>query len=542
MENKEANPFREILSSCHLGKNEDGNLRGHIDGTITGYSDMPNNPTPEEVVVFRRKPDYMARCRQQTINILGLEGGRPYVNARLSRYSGESEIDWVGGDRPDGSTSTGRLQQTHSFPYLGRIAGKVNQHVFQTPPKREGANEDVLSDITRDGKSINDLMRMVSSYTFAAGWCWIGVDAPPMKEDGTGYTVAEKEAMKIRPYWQFYSPLDVLDWYFDEKGELEWIKTQRIEYDDRDPSAQPTPKRVISLWEKGKVTEYTIREKQDRRYATGRRIQTDVEEIPLTKNNGQPLDVVPFVLCGETGMAPIPFDDLESINRTIMDLGSVDRANYFNAVYPQLVLPASVMQRSLQDGYGKSVTEVAKLILGFKYPITLEKDDPEPKYLMPDAAAIGTIAERVNGLKHDLFEVVGMALEQSSRQVASAEAKAWDFLDVAAVMASRAQLLEEIETKVVQVSMAWDDSFEGWEPEYNRDFDIGDFKSEIEAIVMAGNMNVPPEVSKEVVKKLVDRLDRIGSPLTDEEKAEVYESIEAWNPDAFIETLAIPEP
>lgn len=538
---EDTNNFAEILSGCSLNDGPKNSLRGHIDGTITGDTGLPLNPTKEEIIAYRKHPHLVARETQICINSLGLEGGRPYVNARLSRYAGENEIDWIGGKRPDGSSSTGRLQQTHSFPYLGRIAGKINQHVFQTAPVREDADEAVTKDITRDGKTVNDLMRQVSDHLFATAWCWIGIDAPARKDDGTQYTQKEKEDNKIRPYWQFYSPLSVLDWYFDDQGELMWIKTQRIEYDDSNPATLPEPKHVISLWEMGKVTEYTIVERKDGRYSSGKRVTITTDEIPLTKSNGQPLDVIPFVLCGETSAKPIKFDDLESINRTIMDLGSVDRANYFNTVYPQLILPASVMNRAMQDGYARSVTDVARLLLGFKYPILLDKDDPTPQYLMPDASTIGSIATRIDGLKRDMFEVVGMALEQGSRQVASAEAKAWDFLDVAAVMSEMAELLEAIETKAVDITKRWDDGFQEWTPKYNRDFDIGDFYQEIQAIVMAGNMNVPTEVSKEIVKKLVDRLDRIGAKMTAEEKEALTDAISAWEPDSNL-NLALPEP
>ena len=220
----ENDSFQDILSSCHMYDDRDTYKRGYIDGTIVSDDEMPDNPTPEEVVIYRKKPELQMRERQLIINMLGLAGGRPYVNSRLSRYAGENEIDWCGGDRPDGSSSTGRLQQTHAFPYLGRIAGKINQHVFQEEPEREGANEDVLKDITRDGMSVNDLMRKVSNYLLSTKWCWIGIDAPPRKEDGTQYTVEEKEAGKIRPYWQLYKPTDVMDWHFNDVGELEWLK------------------------------------------------------------------------------------------------------------------------------------------------------------------------------------------------------------------------------------------------------------------------------------------------------------------------------
>ena len=533
--------YAVYLSKCHLNQDSGESLRGYMDGTISNYDGMPNNPTPEEIIIYREKPCYSKRKRQLAINKLGLEGGRPYVEARLSRFAGETKIDWVGGCRPDGSESTGRLQQTHAFPYLARIAGKINQYVFSTEPQREGANVDVLKDITRDGRAINDLMREVSDLDFSCAWCWIGVDAPARKPDGTQYTQAEKEAQKIRPYWQVYHALDVLDWKFDEQGELIWLKSQRWEYEDSNPATLPKAQRVITLWERGKATEFRITERKDGRYRGGSKVQIDTEEFPLTDNLGRLMTKVPFVMIGNASARPIAFDDLESINRTIMDLGSVDRANIFNSVYAQLVLPASLMTRMQSESYTNAAEELGKLVLGYKYPILMEEGDPEPKYLMPDASSLEVIPKRVQELKSDLFEVVGLALEQQSRQVASAEAKAWDFLDVAAVMTARAELLEDAERKAVNLSVAWDDTFEAWEPKYNRDFDVGDFQAEIAAIVMAGNMSVPDSVSKMLTRKLVQRADRIGSQLTPEELEVILDDIESWTPGSM-NLLATPEP
>lgn len=531
----------DILRSCRLNTQPDGGMRGNLDGSIT-IDGMPHKATPDEVIVYREKPAYHTRKTQIQINLLGLEGGRQYVNTRLSRFAGETEIDWIGGKRPDGSVSTGRLQQTHAFPYLGRIASKINQYVFNVPPARADADQEIVKDITRDGQSVNDIMREVSSLSFACGWCWVGIDAPARKDDGTQYSQAEKEEKKIRPYWSVYNPLDVMDWHFDERGELAWIKTRRISYDDSIPTTNPTQKQVITLWEKGKATEFWVEKSPDLRFTTGMRVKIRKVEIPLTDSKGKAMTVVPFVLAGTPSSKSVPFDDLESINRTIMDLGSVDRANFFNTNYPQLVLPASLLQRSVQDGYAKNAADVGKLILGFKYPIMLDKDDPEPKYLTPNASNLKEGSERVSSLKRELFEVVGLALEQGSRQVASAEAKAWDFLDVASVMSARAELLEEVEVKILKIMQAWDKSFEPWEPKYNRDFDLGNFKDEIAALIMAGNTPMPVELSRELLKKLVDRLDRIGSSIGEEAKIAIMKAIETFDPDAVLNNLALPTP
>ena len=96
------------LQNCKLHKH-DNTLRDFLNGTTDDK--MPSNPTPEEVVYYREKPVLQKRERQLTINQLGMNGGRPYVEARLSRFAAETEIDWCGGTRPDGSSATGRLQQ-----------------------------------------------------------------------------------------------------------------------------------------------------------------------------------------------------------------------------------------------------------------------------------------------------------------------------------------------------------------------------------------------------------------------------------------------
>ena len=516
-------------------------LKSYLDGCTlnaspSGFADssgsMPLNPTTEDVIIFHRNDVYKARQRQITINLLGLDGGRPYVNARLSRYSGETEIDWVGGSRPDGSKSTGRLQQTHAFPYLGRINGKINQYVFQTPPERDGSDDDVVKDISRDSKSVNDIMREVSGLTFAAGWCWIMIDAPSPKEDGDDFTIAEKDAGKIRPYWKVLSPLDVLDWSFNDRGELDWVKTQSFEKDDSNPFVISSTKRVVKLWTRGMCTKYTIIEKKDGRRRNGLHTQVEVEEIPLKDDKNNPLKVVPFVLCGDISDKPQAFDDLESINRTIMDLGSVSRANYFNCNYPQMVLPKSLTQSTMQNGYN-NITEGIRLMLGFKYPIMLDKDDVAPSYLTPDSASLSGGAEIVIQLKRELFEVVGMSVESNSKQVASAEAKAWDFQDVSAVMQSRAETLEDAERRAVAISVAWDSGFQSWESKYNRQFDVGSFKDELATLITASNANLPDGIMRMIANKVVDRLDRIGSPTDPEILKVLQEEVANWNPNDF---------
>jgi hypothetical protein len=465
----------------------------------------------------RKNHIYAERESQMRINALAMQGGREYVKKRLSRFSGESKIDWEGGTRPDGITVTGRRQQSHCFPYPRRIADKINQYVFSEEPEREGIDDAVLMDASADGKSMNDLMRDANDWITSCGWCWLGVDAPAV--DGQ-VSQAQKDAAKIRPYVQVYSPLSVVDWKFSSIGGLEWLITESEYYESTTPDACDTEYKVRRIWTAGMVRTVKMQEVE------GKMTAVSDSEQPISYSG------VPFVLVGKLCEEGHPFDDIESVNRTIMDLESVNRANFFKQCYPQMVLPVSVVQNA-QDAYSSQGLGVTELIVGMNYPILVSKDDPAPFYLMPSASDLGAIRTELESLKRNMFDSVGLMLANESRQVASAEAKAWDFQDIAQVMSARAEILEDAENKVAEIINEWDSSISAWAAVYNRDFDVGDFNQEMQALIMTVNTSMPAEMYRMVLNKILDRMDRLGSALTPKQKQAVQDAIAEYEPNAI---------
>lgn len=472
---------------------------------------------PKAVELSRINHALQARYDQIETNIMGLAGGRDYVRRRLSRFSGECKIDWEGGRRADGVMVTGRRQQSHSFPYLRRIADKISQYVFSQCPSRDGIDEQFEVDASSDGRSLNLLMKQVNDYLTACGWCWIGIDSPPLDKQ---VSVAEKKAKKLRPYWEIYSPLSVKDWKFDGRGGIEWLITEGNQIEAGDVTQPEQDFRVRRIWTPGEVR--TVKMKLERNEWRVKSDETRKLSFPG----------VPFVLVGHITTGGHPFDDIESINRTIMDLESVNRANFFKRCYPQTVLPESCI-RNMADTYKMSAGSASDLIVGMNYPILISKDDPSPFYLMPSGSDMAAIRNELESLKRNMFESVGLLLANESRQVASAESKAWDFLDVAQVMMARADLLEDAELKAAQMTNAWDNTVSEWTPVYNRDFDVGDFQQEINALVMAANVPMPKEATRIVLQKLIDRVDRVGASLTDDQRRVVQDAIEEFDPTAL---------
>jgi hypothetical protein len=220
-----------------------------------------------------------------------------------------------------------------------------------------------------------------------------------------------------------------------------------------------------------------------------------------------------------------------------MDLESANRSNFFHCVFPQPYVPASLLD-TVKQQFEVSADTAVSMIFGQGYPILLNQGDPTPGYMMPDAAATGTIREELKALKGELFDSVGLMLQQETRQVASAEAKAWDYLDVSQVMRERAELLEDAEIKAVKIMTMWDPTIKPWVPSYNRAFDVGSFKDEIEAITKALAVSMPDELTRFFLSKLFERAKKIGQTnLSEKDDKAIADAIQLFAPASFMEAM-----
>lgn len=473
---------------------------------------MPLSEKELEILASRENQVYSIRKPNLLTNILGWHGGKEYVLARLSRFPGESTYEWDGGTRTDGSKFDGRKDVSHVIPYLNRIVTKINQYVFGQAPKREGVDADIQSDISLTGESINELMSEINSYLTVCGWAWIGIDAPVI-DMGLQLSQAEKETLKVRPYWCSYSPLQVVDWHFAKDGELEWVITEGFDYVANDPIKAPVNVKYRKLWEKGRVTKFFYKNDSNKIE------RTEVYNLSYT-------DKVPFVLVGKISPEPYAFDNLESINKTIMDLESCNRQNFYNSVFPQLKLPVSVLDNVTQK-FNVTAEQAVTMICGLQYPILMSENDKDPGYIMPDASAIGTMREELGKLKQELFLSTGLMLQQDTRQVASAESKAWDYLDITMVIKERARILQEAEEKAIIISNAWDSDFPAYTVQYNTDFAIGNFKQDMEALILANGVQTTPELKKLIAKRIFELIKQNGSSIDANVEQVILDSIES---------------
>jgi hypothetical protein len=190
------------------------------------------------------------------------------------------------------------------------------------------------------------------------------------------------------------------------------------------------------------------------------------------------------------------FDDVERVQRAIMDLHSSLHTSIYRAIFPLLVTGQAMLQAMSAQGIN-GAEAVAKI--GTGHPIVEGPDESGvTRWLSGAAADLPFIRAEIDRLSSELYEIVGLAMATPTRQVASAEAKEWDHLDVQAVLAERAGILETAERAAVVLSTKLGGPvFAPYEASYSRKFDVTDFASDIAAIVETQAMaSVPPSGEK----------------------------------------------
>jgi len=457
-----------------------------------------------DIIATRRHKILGVRLAQITNNLLARAGGRPYIDFRLHRAPNESDRSWVGSVT---DCIVGRRDRAYLINDAGRIAQKINDHLFSEDAKRDGVNDDWVNDITATGLSIRQFWQQVSAVFSAGQWVWLQADrgAPEVDPD-TGQkkmrSIARKEAVGDRVYWNIWNATEVVDWRFDSNGNLLWLLTQEATYDNTDPYSEVKEDTIRTLWNPGCWKRFTLKDGKASEIANG--------TISAA--------VVPFICLGIPSTDPWWFDDVEMIQAALMNLESLNFENLVQTVFPQLVVPASVpeniearlVERKMKDGQVAEL--VRELIRGLEYPFTETPDDNGiTRYLIPSNAELKTIPENQDRLRRYLFDMVGLAMfTRESRQVQSADAKQWDHLDVEATLKNRALLLQDAEKKMVDLSMKLDTGFKSYDAIWPQSFSIPNTTEDVDALTKLGNfIDLPPSIEKEIRKVVLHLLNEI---------------------------------
>lgn len=470
-------------------------------------------------ILTTRKHDYIAeREKQLRRNALAVNGGRPYIDERLWRAPNETDVSWNG---DPARCIVGRRERASLVNDCGRVASKINQYIFKSAVTRDGIGEAFEKNCTGDGQSIGQFMADVCTSITYGGWCWIQIDRAPLAigEDGSPVelTLDDKTGIRLIKW----DAVDVPDWRLNAAGQIEWLLTRSSIYDNSDPR-QPTRKGTIT-------TLYELIEGHV--YVTEEAEGVDVEcrqrvEIPGMK-------AIPFVLVGKPSNRAWWFDDLENIQAQNLNLDSSHNETLMESVYPQMVLPMSLVNsletKLLEDGINgeKVLTLVRELTVGRRTPVIESGEDKGISRYIAPGGDLKLLTDEITRKRSLLFDIAGLALmNRETRQVQTAEAKAFDQLDTSSTLGNRAMLLQEAEKRIVDMAKVFDPTFEAWDPVYPCKFDVVDVAALSQAVTMILNLpDIPPKLMKVALKCTAKILKEIAA-VSEDELEEVNEAID----------------
>ena len=488
-------------------------------------------------ITTRKNPVYVLRFEQNLRNRLAIDGGKPYIEARLQRAPNETDVSWLGSD--DGVV--GRKDRACLVNDAGRIANKINQYLFKTPAVRKGADDEFTANVTGDGKTVAQFMEDVSTALTASGWCWMQVDRNPQEFDEfgnpIGYTLETAKANPVK--WRLWEALDITDWHIDEDGEIRWLITHSMKRVDGDPMKEARDVEIYTLYHKEEDGNVYVTEKATR----------NCPGLILRQRQVIPgLERVPFVLVGRISARPWWFDDVEMIQCQILNLDSLHNETLTNGVYPQLIVPYSLLQSLDVDlklekvGHKERIKVQRELIKGRSNPLFEDAEDRgTTRYIQPNAGDLAQIVNETGRKRGLLFDTAGLALfNKETRQIQTAESKQFDQMDTNSTLGNRSLILQAAEKKMVELSESFDGVFAHYDPVYPVKFDVVDVAALSSALQTVGNLpDITPRMKKMVLKGGVRVIREVGG-CSDEDNDEALKEIDALKDEQL--TGGLPDP
>ena len=152
------------------------------------------------------------------------------------------------------------------------------------------------------------------------------------------------------------------------------------------------------------------------------------------------------------------------------------------------------------------------------------------RYIQPAGTETAAIRAEIEALRREMYSAVGLAASKDTKMVESAEAKAWDFQNVEAYMATRADILEQCEVEAWKMVNHWMPTVPVPTVSYNRNFAILDLKESVATLLELSGFNQENDpYQREIGKTALTMLNRLRQ-LPADKVEEILKLIEASTP------------
>lgn len=467
-------------------------------------------------LIERRHPKYVDFLTHWNFLQATYQGGRDWFAPNIFRYVKEGTKEFKD-----------RLKRAYRFNHTREVVDLINKYLFkQEIARSEGAPEYLLkfwSKSTKSGLDIKGLARQVSKKTSQYGRIAIVVDMP--KTDEKAVSVADAKKQNLQCYAYIIDPQQLLDYSFDENGNLNWVLIHEIAREDVDPFTS-TGDLVdrYRLWEKNTWTLYERK----------RTKQTNKLEVTIIDSGNHDLGEVPVVLADNI----ISDNDEYSSSALIDDIAYLDRAvaNYLSNLdaiiqdqtFSQLAMPS-------QNIVAGEDTKDTLIEMGTKRVFVYDGSGTGvPFFLSPDVKQGHMLIEAINKIVSEIYHTVGLAGERTKSDNAmgidnsSGVAKAYDFERVNALLAAKADSLEHIENKIAHLVAKWNgSSIADDKPlvSYPDNFDTRGLYDEFDIAARLMLIEAPDSVRRNQMESVIEKL---FPQLKEELRTKMLADLKSW--------------
>jgi hypothetical protein len=392
-------------------------------------------------LIARRHPLYAAMSTHWEFLAQTYEGGREWFSDKnIFRYIKEGQQEF-----------NERLQRCYRFNHTREVVDLLNKYLFKQNITRSTdaplSVQEFWKRSTKNGLGIRDFVRQCGRKASIMGRIGVVVD-----NNAAGAKIvskADEKKANVRTYAYILTPSQLLDYSWDEDGNLAWVLVREIARDDADPmTSSGNEKPQFRLWTK---TDWKLYEER----GTNRRVE--VVEIGSGEHSLGEVPVIlhDHIITDEEYTSPALIDDIAYLDRAVANYLSNLDAIIQDQTYSQLTMPAQNVMPG-DDNYNTMLKMGTNRV--FLYD---GEGTHKPEYIAPDPKQAQMILAMVNKIIGEIYHTVGMAGERTKQDNAmgidnsSGVAKAYDFERVNALLQAKADSLEVLENKIARLVGKW---------------------------------------------------------------------------------------
>jgi len=423
-----------------------------------------------------------------------------------------------------------RVKRLDNMNYCEPLVSFFTNFIFAESIDRNGGkNEDFYKTFSRDvskrGETIDDFMRQVSDDAQIYGMTYVLTDAPPLPEsEGDALPVSKQYEKEhdVRPYWVLMHPIEITDWTTDDFGRLVYAKRKQASVE-----MVGAERRSFEVYTEFYPDHYVLS-----------RIDVTKHEAPelagqheiLNKLGRVPIEVARFKRSKKHPHIGLSFlCDFAYNNRRILNLNSMlDEFLYrqcFNILAKET--DAGIPLREQEEG-----------LIGTSNLMEYPRGTKAPSYITPPVDPAKILQDERGRIITQMYLRASQDTmnELFNGEKSSGFSQAQSFSRTVPFISSRADMLEGVETKLMQTTLEmlgkeWDGKIK-----YKDRYELTNLTSaltQLQVLVKDFQMgNISPTFVKTQLKRMVHEFD---GKLSVEDQTEIEAQIDKMDFKAWAE-------